>query len=43
MGRSKVGPFPKKQHANTCTFESFILDMPQEKEDLDVNEFKSSN
>jgi hypothetical protein len=43
MGRFKVGPFPKKQHASTCTFESFVLDMPQEKEDLDVNEFKGSN
>lgn len=43
MGRSKVGPFPQKQHASTCTFESFVLDMPQEQEDLDVNEFKSSN
>jgi hypothetical protein len=43
MGRSKVGPFPKKQHASTCTFESSILDMPQEEEDLDVNELKGSN
>jgi hypothetical protein len=43
MGRSKMGPFPKKQHASTCTFEIFVLDMPQEEKDLDVNELKGSN
>jgi hypothetical protein len=43
MGRFKVGPFPKKQHASTCIFESSVFDMPQKEEDLDVNELIGSN
>ncbi len=42
MGRCKARPSPKKQHAST-SIESFVLDMPHEEEELDVNEFKGSN
>jgi len=41
MGRCKVGPSPKKQHAST-SIESSMLDMPNEEEELDVNELKGS-
>jgi hypothetical protein len=37
MGRCKVRPSPKKQHASTS------IDMLHEEEELDVNEFKGSN
>jgi hypothetical protein len=42
MGRCKARPSPKKQHAST-SIESSMLNMPHEKEELDVNEFKGSN
>jgi len=41
MGRCKAGLSPKKQHAST-SIESSMLDMSNEKEELDVNEFKGS-
>jgi hypothetical protein len=42
MGRFKMRPSPKKQHVST-SIESSMLDMPHEKEELDVNELKGSN
>ncbi len=42
MGRCKAGPSPKKQHINT-SIESFMLDMPHEEEELNVNDFKGLN
>jgi hypothetical protein len=42
MGRRKAGSSPKNQHVST-SIESSVLDMPDEKEELDVTKFKGSN